>query len=229
MGLGVAPGTSVGVGNGVAVGVAVGISATVAIGIGVALAETGVGVSTMETAVGVSTMETAVGVAPGGLTVAVPPGWTVAVATSGSSPADGVIAIVVGVGLISGVGSAFVDFPDTSFGSAGVAVGTGRYGSPPLSGVPTRPGISPAVPPFSTVGSCESTGAETLVDVGELISSGSLLPHAEITTANNAAKISANICRRDPIKDSMKSLSASHNGCITPFVMTVIVTKQDNR
>lgn len=220
MGLGVAPGTSVGVGNGVAVGVAVGTSATVAIGIGVALAETGVGVSTMETAVGV---------APGGLTVAVPPGWTVAVATSGSSPADGVIAIVVGVGLISGVGSAFVDFPDTSFGSAGVAVGTGRYGSPPLSGVPNRPGISPAVPPFSTVGSCESTGAETLVDVGELISSGSLLPHAEITTANNAVKISANICRRDPIKDSMKSLSASHNGCITPFVMTVIVTKQDNR
>jgi hypothetical protein len=152
------------------------------------------------------------------------------VATSGTG--EPVIEIVVGVGLISGVGSVSGGSPDGSCrgGRIGVAVGTGRYGSPPLSGVITGLGATfPGAPTFSTVGSSVSNTADKAVGVGGLDSSGSSLPHAEIASANNAAKISTVFGRRFPIIDSMKSLSTSHNGCFPAFATTTSVTNPNNQ
>ncbi|NQW16376.1 MAG: hypothetical protein HQ478_02715 [Chloroflexi bacterium] len=202
VGLGVAPGTSVGVGNGVAVGVAVGTGAIVAMGIGVAVATAGVGVG-----VGVSNMTTAVGAGLCMMEVAVVSGpvWMVAVATSGAG-GEG-ITTAVGVGRDSGVASS---------GKVTVAVATGINGLAPLSGFTTGLEITLFMgSEFSTVAVGESVMADVLVGLG---SSGSPPPHADKTTTNNAAEIIANFRWRVPIKDSMKSLNAAHNGCFTGLI-----------
>ena len=136
-------------------------------------------------------------------------------------------AIVVGVGLISGVGRVSGGRPDGSCsgGRSGVAVGTGRYGSPPLSGVATGPGARfSTVPIASTVGFTEFPTAEMMVGEGGAGSSESALLHAEIITANNAAKNSEVFCRPEFINDSMKSLRRTHNGGTAAFVRTASVT-----
>jgi hypothetical protein len=90
-------------------------------------------------------------------------------------------------------------------------------------------GLGAMSPTASTVGFEASTATELFVGIGELDSSGSSLLHAEIVTANNAAIISTVFCRRETINDSMKSHSASHNGCFVAFVTTARVSNLKNQ